>query len=93
MTKKEKHQSINREFLSKYESDFFIDDEMGGRLVLSHKNVKEFTTDGSYESDHSIDYHQSRHTVDGFNHSHPEIKQIISEMREMLDALSLKYEL
>ena len=84
MTKKEKHSAINNEFIDKYENDFDIDDEMGGRLVLV-----------PFEGDHrnSIDYHQSRHTVDAYNWSSSETKELVIEMEEFIDTLRIKYDL
>tara|TARA_R110000803_G_scaffold8219_5_gene26451 strand:- start:1560 stop:1823 length:264 start_codon:yes stop_codon:yes gene_type:complete len=85
MTKKEKHSAINNEFIDKYENDFDIDDEMGGRLVLVP-----FDTCFTYSS---IDYHMSRHTVDAYNWSSSETKELVIEMEEFIDTLRIKYDL
>ena len=87
MTKKEKHQLINTAFCDKYENDFDIEDEMGGRLVLTP-----FEFEGN-QVDNTIDYHMSRHTVDVYNWSTPEIKAIAEEMEVFLESLMKKYDL
>jgi hypothetical protein len=84
MTKKEKHSAINNEFIDKYENDFDIDDEMGGRLVLVPFDTC---------CRNSIDYHMSRHTVDAYNWSSSETKELIIEMEEFIDTLRIKYDL
>jgi len=87
MTKKEKHQKINKEFCERYEVDFDIDDEIGGRLILTP-----FEYDGPL-SDNSIDYHQSRHTVDCYNNASDSTHDRVSEMETFISELRVKFDL
>jgi hypothetical protein len=87
MTKKEKHSAINNEFIDKYEDEFDVDDEMGGRLVLSKFG------EGYVTSDNVIDYHMSRHTVDCYNGASHDTKETVIEMEEFIESLRVKYDL
>ena len=87
MTKKEKHQKINKEFCEKVEEHYDIDDEMGGRLILTP-----FEYDGPL-SDNCIDYHQSRHTVDCYNNAGFDTKRNVAELEEFIKTLRIKYDL
>ena len=97
MTKKEKHQTINHEFFNKYENEFCInDDGDGGRVILSIRDEKledEFIQDGSYYSDHYIEYHLSRHTIMCYNRANDYIQDKAEEMDQFLKSLIAKYEL
>mgnify|MGYP000908799264 CR=1 FL=1 len=85
MTNKEKHQAINREFCERYENDFDIDDEMGGRLILIP-----FECDGNI-NDNSIEYHQSRHTIDCYNEASPATKEFAADMELFIEELMKQY--
>lgn len=97
MTKREKHRSINREFFEKYNNEFHIDDDGdGGSVTLSiidQDLEKEFTMDGSYPSDHYIEYHKSRHYVFRYNRANDHIHDKVDEMGVFLKQLIKKYEL
>lgn len=97
MTKKEKHQAINREFFKSVENLFHIDDDGdGGRVTLSiaDKAIEDkMVEDGSYYSDHYIEYHLSRHTVVCYNGANDYIKAQVKWMEDTIDALIAKYEL
>lgn len=97
MTKREKHRSINREFFEKYDNEFHIDDYGdGGRVTLSiidQDLEEEFTMDGSYPSDHYIEYHKSRHSVICYNRANDHIWDKVDEMEVFLEQLIKKYEL
>jgi hypothetical protein len=88
MTKKEKHSAINNEFIDKYEDDFNIDDEIGGRLVLTPIDMSSIT-----QGENSIDYHMSRHTVDVYNWSSLDTQDQVIEMEEFIESLRVKYDL
>ena len=88
MNKKEKHQAINSEFIEKYEDEFDIDDEVGGRLILTPLEQ------GFHRAVHNtIEYHQSRHTVDAYNWAEQQIKYKVLEMEDFIAQLRLKYDL
>ena len=94
MTKKEKHSAINREFFNAVENRFHIDDYGdGGRVTLSLMEDDYLIEDGSYHSDHYIEYHLSRHTVDCFKHAHDDIKHYTKQMEGILEDLIKKYDL
>jgi len=90
MTKKEKHQLINREFFTRYENEFEMFDEGDGRIYLDIINKSELV---KYQSDNYIEYHLSMHTVDCFNWADDIIKDKVKEMEGFLDVLLTKHEL
>lgn len=90
MTKKEKHQSINREFLNRYENEFEMFDEGDGRIYLDIIDKSECN---EYPSDNYIEYHLSRHTVDCFNWADDIIQNKVEEMELFLLILIANHEL
>ena len=92
MTKKEKHQLINRDFLTFVEEEmderYIIEDNgEGGRVHLILEGGEGF----GYGD--SIDYHLSRHTVDAYNDCSSQINDDIVTMEQKLDELIKQYEL
>jgi len=88
MTKKEKHQLINRDFLTFVEEEmndrYIIEDYGGGgrvHLILDEDGVS------------TIDYHLSRHDVCAYNDCAPQIKDDIIVMEAKLEELIKQYEL
>jgi hypothetical protein len=81
MTKKQYHQSINKEFYSYVETNFpeyQIDHSEGyGRIYLIP--VNENGVDGV------IEYHQSEHTLCCFNWSHQKTKNDIEKMTQFIE--------
>ena len=74
---------------NKYEDKFDIDDEMGGRLILTPMDY-----DGEGDThDNTIEYHQSRHTVDTYNWASPETKALVAEMEVFITSLIIKHDL
>ena len=88
MTKKEKHQLINRDFLT------FVEEEMNDRYIIEdygdgcrvHLILDE---DGVS----TIDYHLSRHDVCAYNDCSPQINDDVIIMEEKLEELIKQYEL
>jgi len=89
MTKKEKHQLINRDFLT------FVEEEMNDRYDIEDNGEGgrvHLMPDGG-ESMDSIDYHLSRHTVDVFNNCSTQTSTDVETMEQKLDELVKQYEL
>jgi hypothetical protein len=94
MTKKEKHQLINRDFLTFVEEEmderYIIEDNgEGGRVHLILEDVEVMNHFGV----EIIDYHLSRHTVDAYNDCSSQINDDIVTMEQKLDELIKQYEL
>ena len=92
MTKKEKHQLINRDFLT------FVEEEMDERYIIEDNGeggrVHLILEDGEEHGyGDSIDYHLSRHTVDAYNDCSSQINDDIVTMEQKLDELIKQYEL
>jgi|TARA_B110000902_G_scaffold108752_1_gene128438 hypothetical protein len=92
MTKKEKHQLINRDFLT------FVEEEMDERYIIEDNGeggrVHLILEDGEgHGYGDSIDYHLSRHTVDAYNDCSSQINDDIVTMEQKLDELIKQYEL
>jgi len=90
MTKKEKHQLINRDFLT------FVEEEMDERYIIEDNGeggrVHLILEDGDGYGD-SIDYHLSRHDVGAYNDCAPQINDDLFTMGVKLKELIKQYEL
>ena len=88
MTKKEKHQLINRDFLT------FVEEEMNDRYI-----IEDYGDGGRVylildeDGVSTIDYHLSRHDVCAYNDCSPQINDDVNIMEEKLEELIKQYEL
>ena len=88
MTKKEKHQLINRDFLT------FVEEEMNDRYI-----IEDYGDGGRVhlildeDGVSTIDYHLSRHDVCAYNDCSPQINDDVIIMEEKLEELIEQYEL
>ena len=92
MTKKEKHQLINRDFLT------FVEEEMDERYIIEDNGeggrVHLILEDGEgHGYGDSIDYHLSRHDVGAYNDCAPQINDDLFTMGVKLKELIKQYEL
>ena len=88
MTKKEKHQLINRDFLT------FVEEEMNDRYIIEDYGDRgrvHLILDEDGMS--TIDYHLSRHDVCAYNDCSPQINDDVIIMEEKLEELIKQYEL
>ena len=88
MTKKEKYQLINRDFLT------FVEEEMNDRYI-----IEDYGDGGRVhlildeDGVSTIDYHLSRHDVCAYNDCSPQINDDVIIMEEKLEELIKQYEL
>ena len=92
MTKKEKHQLINRDFLT------FVEEEMDDRYIIEDNGdggrVHLILEDGEgHGYGDSIDYHLSRHDVCAYIDCPPQVNDDVIIMEEKLEELIKQYEL
>jgi hypothetical protein len=92
MTKRQMHQEINKKFYEFVEANYphytIDDNEGGGRIYLISER-----DDDDFRKYDSIEYHQSRHTVCGYNDNSERGLDDEYEMREFLEKLVPNYDL
>ena len=90
MTKKDINRAIVGEFLDTVQEKFpqyESFDEGDGRISFTPS----YTTDGSWVSDNTIQFHRSRYTLDAYNWRNKDTKKDLVEMGGIINELLRKY--